>query len=232
MTLVLIYSFVAGLSMLVGGVLARYSSLPSKRFDGVILHAVTAFGGGALLAAIALVLVPEATEQLAAWQFGLAFGGGAAAFMELDRRLQNQGGTGAQVVAMLSDFLPEAIALGAAFARGDSSGPLLAMLIALQNVPEGFNAYRELESVMRARKALLILFALVWLGPLSAGVGYLVLVDYPDIVAYVMSFAAGGILYLIFQDIAPEAKLTNHWAPPLGAVAGFLLGTLGDYMVH
>lgn len=232
MTLVLIYSFAAGLSMLVGGVLARYSPFPSKRSDGMILHGVTAFGGGALLAAIALVLVPEATKQLAAWQFALAFGGGAVAFMELDRRLQKQGGTGAQVVAMLSDFLPEAIALGAAFAHGDSTGPLLAMLIALQNVPEGFNAYRELESVMRAGKALLILFALAWLGPISAGVGYLVLVDYPAIVAYVMAFAAGGILYLIFQDIAPDAKQENHWVPPLGAAAGFLLGALGDYLVH
>lgn len=232
MTLVLIYSLIAGLSMLVGGVAARFSSLPSKRFNGVILHTVTAFGGGALLAAIALVLVPEATKQLPAWQFGLAFGSGAIAFMELDRRLQKQGGTGAQVVAMLSDFLPEAIALGAAFARGDSTGPLLAMLIALQNVPEGFNAYRELESVMHAKKALLILFALAWLGPVSAGIGYTVLVDYPAIVAYVMAFAAGGILYLIFQDIAPEAKQENHWAAPLGAVAGFLLGTLGDYLVR
>lgn len=43
-----------------------------------------------------------------------------------------------------------------------------------------------------------------------------------------MLFAAGGILYIIFQDIAPQSKLKNHWAPPLGAVAGFLLGVLGQ----
>lgn len=38
---------------------------------------------------------------------------------------------------------------------------------------------------------------------------------------------AGGILYLVFQDIAPQARLEKHWAPSLGAVAGFLLGVLG-----
>ncbi len=38
-----------------------------------------------------------------------------------------------------------------------------------------------------------------------------------------MFFAAGGILYLTFEDIAPAAPLKGRWAPPLGAVAGFLL---------
>jgi ZIP family zinc transporter len=46
-----------------------------------------------------------------------------------------------------------------------------------------------------------------------------------------MLFAAGGILYVIFQDIAPQSKLKKHWAPPLGAVAGFLLGVLGKVEV-
>ena len=39
-----------------------------------------------------------------------------------------------------------------------------------------------------------------------------------------------GILYLIFEDIAPQAALRNRHAPPLGAVAGFLLGLAGQLM--
>jgi|TARA_B110000037_G_scaffold222744_1_gene299239 ZIP family zinc transporter len=39
-------------------------------------------------------------------------------------------------------------------------------------------------------------------------------------------FAAGGILYVVFQDIAPQAKLKKHWLPSLGAVLGFALGLL------
>ena len=46
-----------------------------------------------------------------------------------------------------------------------------------------------------------------------------------------MLFAAGGILYLTFEDIAPEARLDRHWAPPLGAVGGFLLGMAGHGLV-
>jgi ZIP family zinc transporter len=47
------------------------------------------------------------------------------------------------------------------------------------------------------------------------------------VIAAVMLFASGGILYSIFQDLAPQAKLENRWAPPMGAVFGFGLGMLG-----
>lgn len=42
-----------------------------------------------------------------------------------------------------------------------------------------------------------------------------------------MLFAAGGILYLTFQDIAPQVPLARHRGPPLGAMAGFALGLAG-----
>ena len=69
------------------------------------------------------------------------------------------------------------------------------------------------------------------LGPIAGIFGYFVLSGYPQIVSGTMLFAAGGILYIIFQDIAPQAKLKKHWAPPLGAIAGFLLGVLGQIAV-
>jgi hypothetical protein len=37
--------------------------------------------------------------------------------------------------------------------------------------------------------------------------------------------------YLVIGDIAPQAKLERHRAPPLGAVAGLLLGVIGHMMV-
>jgi ZIP family zinc transporter len=46
-----------------------------------------------------------------------------------------------------------------------------------------------------------------------------------------MLFSAGGILYLIFQDIAPLAKIKNRWEPALGASLGFLLGMIGTKLL-
>ncbi len=46
-----------------------------------------------------------------------------------------------------------------------------------------------------------------------------------------MMFAGGGILYLLFEDVAPQMPLERHWAPPLGAVAGCGLGLAGHLIV-
>ncbi|MEQ9262099.1 MAG: hypothetical protein RLP14_02950 [Owenweeksia sp.] len=45
-----------------------------------------------------------------------------------------------------------------------------------------------------------------------------------------MVFSSGGILFLTFQDIAPQARLEKHWAPTLGAVLGFALGLMGHML--
>jgi len=104
--------------------------------------------------------------------------------------------------------------------------------IALQNLPEGFNAYREMgEAGMPEGKVLRLFVVLPLLGPAAGLAGYYWLAELPAATGALMLFAAGGILYLIFQDIAPQAKLERHWAPPLGAVAGFLLGLLGHQLV-
>lgn len=47
-----------------------------------------------------------------------------------------------------------------------------------------------------------------------------------------MAFSAGGILYIIFQDLAPQIRLENSWIPPLGAVLGFLIGLVGKSLTE
>jgi ZIP family zinc transporter len=65
-------------------------------------------------------------------------------------------------------------------------------------------------------------------GPMAGLTGYFVLASYPAVVGGIMIFAAGGILYVIFQDIAPQVKLEKHWLPPFSAVIGFLFGLVGQ----
>ena len=83
---------------------------------------------------------------------------------------------------------------------------------------------------MAAGRVLAIFFALVLLGPLAAATGHLVLAEAQAVLAAIMLFAAGGILYLVFEDIAPGAVLENRYAPPLGAVAGFAFGLAGHML--
>ena len=225
-------SLLAGVSIPLGGALATVSAIHPGWLTSEGRHAIMAFGGGALMSAVALVLVPEGVEAVSFGGATTCFGAGGIAFYLLQRRLDRGGGSGAQLVAMLSDFVPEAIALGAALAVGEESALLLAAMIALQNLPEGFNAQRELgERSPGALRRPWLFLPLVVVGPLAAAVGFFLLRDRPEALGALMLFASGGILYLVFQDIAPAANLERREAPALGAVLGFLLGLVGYLLV-
>jgi len=231
--MLLLLTLLAGLAMPLGAILANFSRHHLHWRESEIKHGVMAFGGGALLSAIALILVPQGIENQTMLSAACYFLGGSVAFMGVDIALDKFKSTASQLVAMLSDFIPEALALGAAIAIGSPSSFLLALLMTLQNLPEGFSAYNELKrsSSMSSLKLIGLFFVMSLAGPLCAIIGFLWLADQPQAISSIMLFAAGGILYSVFQDIAPQAKLDRHWIPALGATLGFLLGLLGHMSV-
>jgi ZIP family zinc transporter len=163
---------------------------------------------------------------------GAMFCAGGLLFCILDAHLSRRGDTKAQFLAMLMDFLPEALALGAVFGQDHRLGVLLAAFIGAQNLPEGFNAFREMTSVgIKSRVALITLLAVSLLGPVAACTGYFFLQNQAKVTASIMTFAGGGIMYLIFQDIAPQSKIRKHWVPALGAVLGFAVGMIGKQLL-
>ncbi|MGD8712726.1 MAG: divalent cation transporter, partial [Thiohalophilus sp.] len=83
----------------------------------------------------------------------------------------------------------------------------------------------------RQARTITVMISLVLLGPLFGLLGWYFLTAYPTILGAIMLFASGGILYLIFQDIAPQSRLNRHWAPPLGAVFGFGFALLGELLI-
>ena len=226
---IVVYTSLAGACIPLGGLAASVERLSPGWLEQEFRHFVIAFGGGALLAAVSLVLVPEGAEALhGATATALLLAGGLA-FFGLEQALGRRRREAPQLSAMLADYLPESMALGGLFAAGGEGAPLLALLIGLQNLPEGFNAWRELASARGddSRRTLLPMLALVPLGPALGLAGWLWLSAQPAVLGGIMLFSAGGILYLVFQDIAPQARLERHWAPPLGAVGGFALGLAG-----
>lgn len=229
----LLFTLLAGLAMPAGAIAANLSNRFLHWHTSEIKHAIIAFGGGALLSAVALILVPEGIEHHSPLSTSLFFLSGSIAFMAIDIALDKFKSTASQLVAMLSDFIPEALALGTAVALGSPSAFLLALLMTLQNLPEGFNAYHELKqsSSLSSVKIVVTFGLMALIGPISGIIGYWWLADKPYAISSIMLFAAGGILYSVFQDIAPQAKLERHWLPTLGATLGFLLGLLGHMSV-
>jgi ZIP family zinc transporter len=228
----IVLTWLAGIASFVGGVIAKHEGSADTEGKRELIHGIVAFGGGILVAAVAFALVPEGMAYLPPVGLATTFALGGVAFCTFDAQLSSRGGSKAQFLAMLMDFVPEALALGALFHHDHRTAILLAIFIGAQNLPEGFNAYREVTAGgIKTRSALVVLFAVSLLGPVAGLLGYLCLRDLPVLTASIMSFAGGGILYLIFQDIAPQSKLQRHWTPPLGAVLGFLVGMIGKQIL-
>ena len=61
---IVILTLLAGIAISVGGSLAAFENIRRNWLKNELRHGVMAFGGGALLAAVALVLVPEGNFAL------------------------------------------------------------------------------------------------------------------------------------------------------------------------
>ncbi|TQD40722.1 ZIP family metal transporter [Haloflavibacter putidus] len=231
---ILLYAGFSGITVIIGGFLAHYFTKKSKqsKHRTIFNHSITAFGGGIILSALAMVLVPKGMEELSLAPVIIWFVLGSLTFFLIDRFLEKKGGQIAQLLAMLMDFIPESIALGAIFATDTKTGILLAIFIGLQNLPEAFNSYQDLrKSNFSNQKTLWLMFALSFSGIVGSLIGYFFLQDQPEVTSSLMLFASGGILYLIFEDIAPQAKLEQSWLPALGANLGFLIGIVGEKLI-
>ena len=134
----LLWTTLAGACIPIGAGLAHIEHFRSQWLEQEFRHFVIAFGGGVLVGAVALVLVPEGAERLPEplAVAGLMLAGGGA-FMMIDRIQARAKQATPQFTAMAADFLPESLALGGMFAANPDGGVLLALLIGLQNLPEG-----------------------------------------------------------------------------------------------
>ena len=228
---VLALTLAAGVMIPAGGLLAHYERLRQGHLRDDLLAGVVAFGGGALLAAVVLLLIPEALEYGAPLLLVGSFLAGALVALWGNHIVERRGTKMGQLGAMLFDFVPESLALGAVAATGAPGALLLALLIGLQNLPEGFNAYREMCNSDRAKwdhgPGLILLGAVALVGPAAGWIGFHFIAGDGPLLAAILMAAAGGILALVFSDIAPLAHRSMHPAPTMGMVLGFGLGLTG-----
>lgn len=230
----LLFSGFAGITVFLGGLLANYFNhhITETPVKYEITHTMMSFGAGIILSAVALVLIPKGLEELEVFPMAISFTLGVLIFLFIDRYLAIKGGKNATLLAMMMDFIPESIALGATFAIEPKMATLLAVFIGLQNLPEAFNSYRDLTSSgFTPKKTLIIFFILSFFGIGGALIGHYFLTDSPILTAHLMTFASGGILYLLINDIIPESKLKNNYLTSLGATFGFLVGIIGEKLI-
>jgi zinc transporter, ZIP family len=197
------------------------------RFAEQHLLTLTAFGAGILIAAAVFEMVIEAEKNIGITLTLMAFLGGAIVFAIADMIAEKKGGGAGILLGIGLDVIPESLAIGAAVASGPALA--LALLIGIQNVPEGIASYREMMTGKTAfsnnPKKALAAVGLVSVIPIFLGlVGLFYLTGMKDTIAIIFAMSAGGIFYMLYYDMIPKAHKDREWLPTFGAVLGFIIG--------
>ena len=129
--------------------------------------------------------------------------------------------------------IPEGLAVGFAFGVALQAQNMalcmsalsLAMGMGLQNFPEGAAISLPLKSSFNSRgKAFLYGFYSAVVEPIASILGIFLAMQLSCVLSYILAFAAGAMLYVIIEELLPEANLNGY--NKLGTwcfIIGFLL---------
>ncbi|MBD8678365.1 ZIP family zinc transporter [Sphingomonas sp. CFBP 13720] len=236
-----LWGLLSGSALLIGAAIGWFVAMPRKAVAGIM-----AFGSGVLISALSFELMDEAWKQGGFLAVGIGFVSGATVYTALNFALAAHGarhrkrsdaasrkqhdavaptGNSASLaLGALIDGVPESIVIGTSLLAGGAIGWVAVAAVFLSNLPEG------LSSAAGARhegKSAGFVFAL-WAGialvaGLSSFAGF-TLFDgaSPQVLAAVQGVAAGAILAMIIDTMAPEAFEGTHDFAGLIAVFGFL----------
>jgi zinc transporter, ZIP family len=197
------------------------------RFTDQQVLTLTAFGAGILIAAAVFEMVIEAEKSIGIILTLIAFLAGAVLFTIADMVAEKKGGGAGILLGIGLDIIPESLAIGAAIASGPALA--LALLIGIQNVPEGIASYKEMMTGKTAfsnnPKKALAAVGVVCIIPIFLGLaGLFYLTGMKDAIAIIFALSAGGIFYMLYYDMIPKAHKERKWLPTFGAVLGFIVG--------
>ena len=207
-------------SSLVIGALVALRFRISLRVIGLIMG----FGAGVLISAVAFDLVDEAAEKSIGqgWTAAGLFAG-CLVFFVGDRLIDRLGGgdrkdpTGAVedsggsslsiVLGTVLDGIPESMVIGLTIYEGGAVGAAYLAAVFISNLPESISSTAGLlTSGWKKSRILWMWIAIALISGLASLAGYgLFQHSSPEVVAFVLTFAAGAILTMLANTMMPEA---------------------------
>ena len=211
------WGLLAASSLVIGAILALVVRIPLRTI-GLIMG----FGAGVLISAVAFDLVEEAAGQSSG--NGPLLSGlfvGCAVFFCGDLLIDRLGGSdrkdaaGAQesgsalaiVLGTVLDGIPESMVIGLTIYEGGAVGAAYLVAVFISNLPESISSTSGLVASGWARSRILWLWiAIAVVSGIASLAGYsLFQHSSPDVVAFVLTFAAGAILTMLADTMMPEA---------------------------
>jgi len=233
-----------------GLVIGAVSAIAFKRrLSHRIIAAIMGFGGGVLIAVIAVNLMESAFTGGGPIAATLGFLSGATAFSAINWGLAQHGarhrnrcgdcveqpseaehkGSGKAIaLGAVLDGIPESLVIGLSLLGGEDFGPGLVAGFFLANVPQGLSSATGMKKAGRSNRYVLSLWTWILLiSGVAAAAGYLLLGSATPVVpATILAFAAGGVLAMLAESMIPEAFADAQAFIGLITVVGFLVAFL------
>lgn len=213
----------AGFTSFIGALISH-----KVQFSESKILTLTAFGAGLLMSAAIFQMVLEAEKDIGLVLTMISFASGAVIFTIADYIAEKKGGGAGILLGIGLDSIPESLAIGASIA---AAGPItaLAVIIGIQNIPEGIASYKEMMTGRTAfnnnPKKALGSIGIVSIIPIILGlVGLFYFQGMQFIISIILALSAGGIFYMLYYDMIPKAHKERKWVPTFGAILGFMLG--------
>lgn len=214
------------------------------RFSRLVVGLIMAFGVGALISSVAFELVVPALQGGDHWKVAVAMAAGSLVFFFGDRAIAGMGGANRKrtdevdgepddqqevssglgiVLGTVLDGIPESAVLGMSLVGGGGVSVALLAGIWVSNFPESLASTVNLVSEGWAKSRIRLLWwAIAAVSALSAAIGFAVVSNSDQLTgALVNAFAAGALLTMIADEMAPEAFERSHTYAGLATVAGF-----------
>lgn len=216
------------LASLVAGLATGVGALPAllvKKASDRSLDAMLGFAAGVMIAASLFgLLVPSFRlggiwVSMAGFLLGIAFLDRANLVIPHLHRLRGREGPSANLrrvslllLAMGIHNIPEGLAVGISFGEDDrSAGLVIAIGIGLQNIPEGLAiAFPLIREGYNRWQAVLYATLVGLVEPVWGLVGVTLVTAAKSILPVGLAFAAGAMLFVVFQEIIPESHKRGY----------------------
>ncbi|MHB1276018.1 MAG: ZIP family metal transporter [Candidatus Humimicrobiaceae bacterium] len=231
----IIYSFLAGFSLILGVIIGTIFKIGQRA-----IAAIMAFGSGVLICALTFGLMEEAFKHGGFDAIVIGFLIGGVVFIGGDFLVHRYGGRNhkkrkhfksvretngkAIILGASLDGIPESIALGLSLLEKNGIGLLMLAAIFLSNLPESISSIDDLRKEGFSTKKIYFMWSIVSMGSIAAAIlSYIFLKNINlNMRGIIESFASGAILAMLADSMMPEAYEEGGYLIGLLTMLGFL----------
>jgi ZIP family zinc transporter len=209
-----------------------------KKPSKIILHGSMSFAASMMIAISFIQLIPEGLEIAPLYMIVISFFAGIGIMMIIDRTLPHinpeflkkekpsvKKSVTMLVIGIALHNLPEGLAIGVGFALASELGIVIALGIAIQDVPENIATIVPLYALTKKKgKSFAILITTVLFEVVGFILGFFILKDTSShLLGASLVLAAGFMVYISVEELLPAAQIKKY---PKLAIISMILGVV------